>query len=65
MVEREQVLAVGGVRGGRGGARVVAGVAWHAREKTAGRTRAAAGRRAMRGDGQKQEVAPAGLQRRE
>jgi hypothetical protein len=45
-----------------GGARTKAGVAWRVREKTAGRTRAAVNRGVTRGDCQKQEVVPVGLQ---
>jgi hypothetical protein len=62
--EREQVLAADDVRGGRGRSSGRGGEAWNTREKTAGRTRAAAGRGATRGGCQKQEVAPVGLQRR-
>jgi hypothetical protein len=47
-----------------GGARTMAGATWCVREKTAGRARAAVDRGATRGDCQKQEVAPVGLQRR-
>jgi hypothetical protein len=47
-----------------GGARTEAGAAWRVREKTAGRTRAAVDWGVTRGDCQKQEVAPVGLQRR-
>jgi hypothetical protein len=46
------------------GARTVVGAAWRVREKTAGRTRAAADQVVTRGDCQKQEVVPVGLQRR-
>jgi hypothetical protein len=58
------VLAVGGVRGGRGGARVAARIAWCARKTTAGRTKAAAGQGATRGVCREQEVVLVGLQRR-
>jgi hypothetical protein len=60
--EREQVLAADGVRGGRGRSSGRGGAAWPAREKPAGRIRAAAGPGATRGGCQKQEVAPVGLQ---
>jgi hypothetical protein len=51
------VLGVDGARGGRGGARVAAGIAWRARKTAAGRTKAAAGQRATHGVGREQEVA--------
>jgi hypothetical protein len=47
-----------------GGARTVAGAAWHVREKTTGRARAAVDRGVTHGDYQEQEVAPIRLQRR-
>jgi hypothetical protein len=47
-----------------GGAWAVAGAAWHVREKTARKTRAAAGREATRGGCQEQEAVLVGLQRR-
>jgi hypothetical protein len=50
------VLAVGGVRGGRGGARVAAGIAWRARKMAVGRTKTAAGQGATRGVCREQEV---------
>jgi hypothetical protein len=58
------VLAAGGERGSRGRSSDSGGAAWRVREKTTGRTRAAVDRGVTRGDCQKQEVAPVGLQRR-
>jgi hypothetical protein len=58
------VLAADGGRGGHGRSSGRGGVAWRVREKIARSTRVAAGRGAMRGNGQKQEVVLVGLQRR-
>jgi hypothetical protein len=58
------VLAADGGRGGHGWSSGRGGVAWRVREKTTRSTRAAAGRGATRGNGQKQEVVLVGLQRR-
>jgi hypothetical protein len=52
----EPELAAGGVHGGHGVVRAEAGVARHAKKRTAGRAAAAAGRGATRGVARKQEV---------
>jgi hypothetical protein len=58
------MLGIDGTRGDRGGARVAAGLAWHARRTAAGRGKAVVGQGATRGICREQEVALIGSQQR-